>query len=79
MRQRQYGFIGYPMYGLLFATVISGLLPGLASPLRGHPSLENLVADAEPGWLSWSLISMTMFVCVASWKVIFGSLTMVGY
>jgi hypothetical protein len=79
MLQGQYSFIGYPIYFFLFAAVFFGLLPGLLQPLRRLPSLADLIADAEVRWLTLSVVSMLAFVCVASWKVIFGSLTMVGY
>jgi len=79
MLQGQYGFIGYPLYIFLFAAVLFGLLPGLSQPLRTRPSLTDLIADSEVKWLTAAVVSMVVFVCVASWKVIFGSLTMVGY
>jgi hypothetical protein len=59
--------------------VFLGMLPGLMQPLRSLPSLTGLIADVEAGWLTLGVISMMAFVCVASWKVIFGSLTMIGY
>ena len=79
MLQGQYGFIGYPLYIFLFGAVFFGLLPGLSQPLRKVPSLSDLIADSEVKWLTAAVVSMVAFVCVASWKVIFGSLTMVGY
>ena len=79
MLQGQYSFIGYPIYFFLFAAVFFGLLPGLLQPLRRLPSLADLIADAEVRWLTLGVVSMLAFVCVASWKVIFGSLTMIGY
>ena len=79
MLQGQYSFIGYPIYLFLFASVFFGLLPGMSQPLRRVPSLADLVADAEVKWLTAGIVSMLAFVCVASWKVIFGALTMVGY
>lgn len=79
MLQGQYSFIGYPIYILLFSAVLFGLLPGLTRPLRRLPSLDGLIAAAEPTWLTSGVASMMAFVGVASWKVIFGSLTMVGY
>ncbi len=79
MLQRQYSFIGYPMYLFLFGAVILGLLPGLSQPLRRLPTLTDLIAETEVTWLTLAVVSMVVFVCVASWKVIFGSLTMVGY
>ena len=79
MLQGQYSFIGYPIYFFLFSSVFFGLLPGLSQPLRKLPSLADLVADTEVKWLTAGIVSMLAFVCVASWKVIFGALTMVGY
>ena len=79
MLQGQYGYIGYPLYIFLFAAVFFGLLPGLSQPLRKLPSLTDLIADTEVKWLTAGVVSMVVFVCVASWKVIFGSLSMVGY
>jgi hypothetical protein len=79
MLQRQYAFIGYPIYIFLFGAVLFGLLPGLSQPLRRFPSLTGVIAETEVTWLTLAVVSMLLFVCVASWKVIFGSLTMVGY
>ena len=79
MLQGQYNFIGYPIYLFLFAAVFFGLLPGIFRPLRRLPSLTDLIADSEVTWLVAGVISMVAFVSVASWKVIFGALTMVGY
>jgi len=55
MLQRQYGFIGYPIYLTLLAAVYFGLLPGLFQPLRRIPSLSGSIAAAEPRWLTWAL------------------------
>jgi len=79
MLQKHHSFIGYPIYLALFAAVYFGSLPGLAHPLRRVPALTDLIAEAEVRWLILSSVSILIFVCVASWPVIFGSLTMSGY
>ena len=79
MLQQRYGYIGYPIYLTLLAAVYFGVLPGLFQPLRRIPSLSGLIAAAEPRWLTWALVSVLAFVAVASWPVLFGSLTMTGY
>ena len=79
MIQKSYSFIGYPIYLSLFAGVFFGLLPGLTYPLRRIPTLAGPVAGAEPRWLILSVISILLFVGMASWPVVFGSLTMMGY
>jgi len=79
MIQKGYSFIGYPIYLTLFAGVFFGLLPGLCQPLRKIPSLAALIAEAEVRWLTLGVVSILAFVCIASWPVVFGSLTMKGY
>ena len=79
MLQSHHSFIGYPIYLTLFAAVYFGSLPGLFYPLRKVPALTDLIADAEVTWLTLGVVSILIFVCVASWPVIFGSLTMSGY
>ena len=79
MIQEQYRFIGYPIYGSLFAAVYFGLLPGLFQPLRKIPSLANLVAAAERKWLILGMASVLVFTAIASWSVAFGELTLIGY
>jgi hypothetical protein len=79
MLQAQYRFIGYALYASLFAGAFFGLLPGLAQPLRRVPSLSRTVVVAEARWLRLSLLSMLVFTGVASWPVLFGELSLVGY
>jgi hypothetical protein len=79
MIQKQYSFIGYPIYLSLFAAVYFGLLPGLFHPLRKIPSLANTIAAAEAEWLILGLSSALVFAAIASWPVLFGELTLRGY
>lgn len=79
MIQKQYRFIGYPIYLSLFAAVYFGLLPGLFHPMRKIPSLANLIAAAEIKWLILGLSSALVFAAIASWPVLFGELTLRGY
>ena len=79
MIQKQYSFIGYPIYLSLFAAVSFGLLPGLLFPLRRIPSMAPLVVAAEPRWLILGMVSMLTFTVVVSWPVVFGELSLVGY
>ena len=79
MLQRQYGFIGYPIYISLFAAIVFGLLPGVTQPLRRVSSLTDLVADTEMQWLVGGVLSMMRVIGVAAWNVICGAVTMVGY
>jgi hypothetical protein len=79
MIQKQYSFIGYPIYVSLFSAVYFGLLPGLVLPLRRIPSLTRLIAENEMKWLILGIISMSTFAVVASWMMVFGELTLSSY
>jgi hypothetical protein len=47
--------------------------------LRRIPTLAAPVAEAEPRWLIVGVVSILVFMGMASWPVVFGSLTMMGY
>ena len=79
MIQKQYSFIGYPIYVSLLSAVYVGLLPGLLHPLRRIPSLTRLIAENEMKWLILCIISITTFTVVASWMMVFGELTLASY
>lgn len=77
--QKNYGFVGYPIYISLFCAVLFGLLPGAFQPLKKIPTLSGRIREAEKRWLVLALISMFVFVALCSWPVLFGNLTMIGY
>jgi hypothetical protein len=79
MLQRQYGFIGYPIYVSLCAAVFFGLMPGLAYPLRRIPGMTRLIAAAEVKWLIFGIMSMCAFTAISSWPMVFGRLSLAGY
>jgi len=79
MIQRQYSFIGYPIYLSLFSAVYFGVLPGLMYPLRKIPTLASPISAAEVKWLILGIVSMLTFTAITSWPVIFGELTLRGH
>lgn len=72
--QKNYYFIGYPLYLSLFCGVFFGILPGIFQPLKNIPSLKEEIGQAENKWLIFSIVFMVIFVCISSWPVIFGNL-----
>ncbi len=47
MLQKNYAFIGYPLYCCLFLGTLFGLLPGLSQPLTKYSSLHQEIAANE--------------------------------
>ncbi|BCR06564.1 hypothetical protein DESUT3_36330 [Desulfuromonas versatilis] len=79
MFQGHYRFIGYPLYLGLFGGTLFGLLTGLAQPLKRRASLRGEVERSERRWLWLALVCMLMFLTTASWQMLFGQFTLLGY
>jgi hypothetical protein len=77
--QKNYHFIGYPIYISLFCGVFFGMLPGFMQPLKRIGSLSDTIAQAEKKWLLLSILFIMVFVALSSWPVVFGTFTMRGY
>lgn len=78
MLQREYGFVGYPLYLLLFAGTLFGVLPGLAVPLGRFPSLADPLERARRRWLLLSLMLTALFAAAVSLPILFGNFSLVG-
>jgi hypothetical protein len=77
--QRSHLFVGYALYGTLFAGTCFGLLPGLFVPVGRIPAARAAIRIAEARWLRWGLASVVAFTVLSSWPVVFGRLTLLGY
>jgi len=66
--QKQYNFIGYPLFLFLFTGTFYTILPGLFAPLRNHHLLQSLIAARERRWMYQALSAITLFIgltCIA--------------
>lgn len=77
--QKEYHFIGYPMYISLFTGVAFGLFPGIMQPAKKFASLATEIRRAERKWVVLSMAGIIGFALISSWPVWFGNLTMQGY
>jgi hypothetical protein len=77
--QKEYHFIGYPLYATLFLGVLYGVFPGIFQPLKRLASLREEIKRAERIWVALSMVALTVFALLSSWPVWFGNLTMQGY
>jgi hypothetical protein len=73
--QREYGFIGYPLYLSLFGAVFFGLLPGLFHGTRKVPSLQKNYISLERHWIVFSLSCMIVFLSITTYRIIISNLT----
>jgi len=77
--QEGHFFVGYALYGTLFAGTCFGLLPGLFVPLARIPGAGPVLRVAEARWLRWSVASVVAFTVLSSWPVVFGRMALLGY
>jgi hypothetical protein len=77
--QRDYHFIGYPMYLTLLGGVIFGGGVGLMQPYRGIASLQDTVARTQRAWCRLAMISYLVYVLIALTPIIFSDFRLEGY
>jgi hypothetical protein len=77
--QKEYGYVGYPVYGSLFLGVFWGLLPGLFQPLKGISTLATEIGRLERRWIGWSMGAVGIFLLLTGWRVLFGAFSLAEY
>lgn len=77
--QKEYGFIGYPLYLSLFFGIFFGLLPGVFYPVKRIVSLQRIVHKLERSWIMFSVCCMTIFVFITTFRVVTSNLSYFSY
>jgi hypothetical protein len=77
--QKEYGFIGYPLYVSLFLGIFFGLLPGIFQPVKRILTLQRIIHKFERSWIVSSMSCMAVFVLIATYRVITSNLTYFSY
>lgn len=74
--QREYGFIGYPLYAALFAAGISGGAIGIIAAFRERASIRSILPAIQKKLCLVSLCSHILFAGIASYPIIFSDFTL---
>jgi hypothetical protein len=77
--QKNYGFIGYPLYLSLFGGALFGILPGIFQPLKKNSSLTLEIRRVERKWILLAVLFSACFLLLASWPIVFGQFKLAGY
>jgi hypothetical protein len=77
--QKEYGFIGYPLYVSLFSGIFFGLLPGIFHPVKRILTLQRTIHKFERSWIVFSMSFMVIFVLIATYRVVTSNLTYFSY
>jgi hypothetical protein len=65
--QPEYGYIGYPIYLLLFTATFLGSGCGVAHAVRGRNDLSAVVVKFQSRALPASLVLLTVFLCITAY------------
>jgi hypothetical protein len=74
--QKEYNFVGYPLYMTLLGGTVAGLGVGVVMPFRKIKSLMEIVPTIQRRLTLTSLISYSLFMLIVAHSVIFSSLTL---
>jgi hypothetical protein len=77
--QKDYDFIGYPLYITLFGGAFFGMATGIAEQYKKIASLQAIINKAQRKWIILSILMILTFIAISSWPVIFSSFTLEGY
>lgn len=67
--QREYYFVGYPLYVTLFTGAFFGMLPGLFQQLKTSNDVSPVVSRYEKQWMHTSMIFFSCFALLVTYAV----------
>ena len=77
--QKEYNYVGYPLYILLLSGTVAGLGVGLLQPFRKKESLEKIIPAIQRNLVAISVISFLVFTAISSYQIVFSSFKLEGY
>ena len=76
--QREYGYIGYPLYLALFGSGITGMGTGILMPFRGIASLAEAVPSIQKRLVLASLVLLFLFTTLVTYCIMSSNLILAG-
>jgi hypothetical protein len=71
--QKEYGYIGYPLYAALLGGGVAGLGAGVLAPFRGRSSMARVIPALQRRLAGTAMVLYSIFTLIASYQVIFSS------
>ena len=76
--QKEYGYIGYPLYIILFGGGIFGMGTGALMPFREIRSLSGTVPAIQKRLALGSIILFFLFAAIVTFRMVFSSFVLEG-
>jgi hypothetical protein len=77
--QKEYGYIGYPIYMALFGGTISGMGVGALMPFRNIKSLSEILPSIQRRLAIASLVLFILFTANVTYRMVFTDFILEGY
>ena len=77
--QREYNYIGYPLYLSLFAAGITGAGAGVIDRYKDVPSLKSAIPALQKRLCLFSMIGYAVFALIATYPMVFSDFILEGY
>jgi hypothetical protein len=74
--QKDYNFVGYPIYTTLFGGVFFGMIAGMLEPFKKIASLNDIIKRSQKKWVVLSMVFILIFIIFCSWPTLFSNFTM---
>ena len=72
--QKEYGYVGYPLYTLLFLGAVTGLGVGILQPFSKIESIKKIIPAIQLNLTAVSVISFLAFAAIVTWQILFSNL-----
>lgn len=77
--QKEYGYIGYPLYLSLFTAGISGVSVGVIGRFKDLPSLKDVIPSLQKRLCLVSMIGYAVFTLIASYPIVFSDFILIYF
>lgn len=77
--QKEYHYIGYPLYLSLLTAGIAGIGVGVLERLKGPESLETRLPSIQRTLCLVAMIGFLAFAAISTWPMVFSDFTLEGY
>ena len=76
--QREYGYVGYPLYISLFGAGITGMGVGVLMPFRRVQSLAGIIPSFQKRLALISLVLLILFALIVTYRMVFTDFVLEG-
>jgi hypothetical protein len=77
--QKEYGYIGYPLYIAAFGSGVCGMGVGILMPFRHIQSLKDVLPFIQKRLALVSLVLILLFAAIVTYRMVFSDFRLEGY